>query len=329
MSSILDALNKLEEEKAQARRDAEGGEIDPAVAARDLVDEPGWGKGVSLGLTQSRVVALALSATIALLVVTVGVLVYVVRQISTPAAPMAGGNEPLHVAGAPSPELAAPSVPIAPEPDSGASNRDVESPPPVEQSVTPDIGVESTETHNESVIGGGNSEPVSEPVATANVPEPESDPVPVSVPSPAEVSEENTSAPDEGPEPPSRIDDAASLETGESFQVAERVTRPLADPRGAPVVEDLNSTESSPVDIRTYPFFGKSVQLEYGIEKFMLNITSKSNARNPFSFAVINEEKYFTNSRIENSRLKLYEVENNAIALEDIGTGQRYYYRNR
>jgi hypothetical protein len=379
MSSILDALNKLEEEKAQARRDAEGVDIDPEVAAQELVGASPWGNGKGFSLTPARLMALALVTVVLLLVITVGVLVYVVQRVTEPAGPSADSvatappttlamsqpdvvepdlntSSPAEGASAPVPPVAAPAE---------AENASAEPSPPVQTEGTsapvaeaektptpaPEPSPAPVETPPEAApVVAKKPEPTPEPepkpAVEAKAPDPEPElvaeaPQPQSEPAPLSAAIPSAPEPQAEESQPPVTDAVASAPVDPEPTTRYRVARDYDSATDSGAGYDAGDTESAtspapivskPVDIRSYPFFAKSVQIEYGITKFRLNMTNTDSSRNPFPFAVITikgTEKYMENSRIENTRLKLFKVAEYAIVLEDMGSGQRYYYSER
>lgn len=82
MSSILDALNKLEQEKAQAKREAERSDIDPVSAAQDLVGKSMLRDRVTLRVSPSTLAISGVLIVIALVAASVAVSLVVLNSMS-------------------------------------------------------------------------------------------------------------------------------------------------------------------------------------------------------------------------------------------------------
>lgn len=334
MSSILDALNKLEEEKAQARRDAEGGPIDPELAARELLGETIAQPAMNLQLTPSRIAAMAVAGAIAVLGVAAIVSYLVVRGVArdNPPAPKTAAASPAIIPPPPKPEAIAPAA--------SSENRQVVIQRPAEigpLEVTPveSDAVESTVSDTpppapepEPAAASPPPQPEVKPAAPREDPPQETAPEPVSRPAERErVAKAETPPP---PPPPEQKPDIAEPD----FDMPEigsapplREERVFATPQ-----RETARVEPEPPAARpwpTQPFFSHTEQSEYGFERFTVNMFAPANDRNPFNFALINRVKVFVGERVGSSSLRLAHVGETEIGLEDIETGQRYYFRNR
>lgn len=295
MSSILDALNKLEQEKAQVEQEEER-DIDPRQAARELIG----GRPGRPGAVRLTPAALLLGAVVfmgAMIAVSVGVTIAIVGRTAPAADPVQ--TQPV----AAQPEIVVPvaeTPPPTPEPQpeprvaavvpSAVTPEPEPEPAPVEV-VAPPVEQERKEAPVR-VAAIAPPPPKAEPVASAPVEKPVE---PVREPEPIIEA---------APEPEPVVEQAPVV-------TARR--EPVAAPKPAPVV----------TDIRKLPPLTLAVSQRYGSEPILINMISPASPTRPYPYAIINRIKVTVGDPIGGSRLRLVEVENHGIAVE--GGGQRYY----
>lgn len=308
MSSILDALNKLEQEQAQVELEEEiERDIDPRQAARELVDGlPSPARGMRL-----TPAALLLGGAI-LMVLMVGVSIGVTMIIL-------GGSQPAPEPGAQDRvaadvAVAAPAVEKAPVPapdpereSAAAVVAPAAEAPPIEPEPGP-APVEQTPRGIQEVP------PVSARQAAAAAPRPEPERMIQPSPAPVEpVAIEPVKAPERAPAVEPVLEEPEPEPAVEPRPFATARREPVARPKPEPAVED----------IRQLPPLSRSVEQRYGADPVLINMISPASASRPYAYAIINRIKVTVGDYIGSSRLKLVEVENHGIAVE--AAGERYY----
>ncbi|MCP4645687.1 MAG: hypothetical protein GY851_34900 [bacterium] len=137
MSSILDALRKVERDKAAHVAAAEG-DLDDATAEHELIGRHAPGRGMTIRLTPVTLAAGGLALVGVLIVVSVGVSFVVARTAAGPGPQLAGnGQSPT-----PPPEPTAPPAPIA------ESRPQEVAPPPVLEDPSPNLPGEPLSTES-------------------------------------------------------------------------------------------------------------------------------------------------------------------------------------
>ena len=312
MSSILDALNKLEEEKKEAVRTAAESAIDPRIAARELV---GRTSGRARHGQLSPVLwGLAGVGIFSLVVVSAAVGVYLLIRPSlestsaaaiAPASPtvsVASANATPPVSGDPSastePTTApAPSAPTSPAESAAA---------PAPSAPAPVKTVES-----------GPKESPAERVAPA--------PKPIEVASNALpalpwVEQAATSTPPEESA-------AARTETAPPASVASVPLAPALPQlpvASAPAPTSVPAT-AMPSDISKLPMLRDSDKPRLGFEDVKINMVQPKSDSRPFARAIINLKPVVIGERISDTRTTLIGVEINGIAVEVNGSRERYF----
>jgi len=342
MSSILDALNKLEQEKAQASREAERTDTDPVSIANELV-----GRSVMRDRVTLRV-------TPAALLVSVGALVVALIAISFIAAVMLLQ---------PRDETAPPQVAALPNP----SDAKVDPTPPVEVKLeapvtaAPSTGTSTTIELTAPAADATKLEPkpsetlVSAPAASAELPKPEvpkADP-----PAPARVaatpprndesetsSTETTIAPKtetviapkpevSKPEP----DPPAAAPRRPRTRVASRTDSANESSSRALPGSAISATQTTDIKLETLPILTPQDQMRFGFVRLKVNMVKPSGDTNPQGSAILtlveegadgqavpNRMPFYEGQRIQNSQLRLFKVGPDRVGIEDVRSGERY-----
>ncbi len=346
MSSILDALNKLEQEKAQSRRELEEA-ADPVTAAHDLV-----GRSVLRDRVTVRVspAALIVSAA-AVLIIGVVIAIVVALSLSRATDSVAMNTDP--PAGATPIESAAPAAASTGAPDTLASpRRATEDPstfvrlPDPEPTPMP----QQVQAAPPPIAGA----PPRDTAPQANtVPDPpvESSPAVVSPPAPGAQpapSAQIQPDPSPSPAPPAPSVDAPKPESAPAAGVGEEPAKPTrvarsADeitPRSArtlPAAEASNPRASRSDDLSTLPALTDADISRAGLVQLKINMPSPAGPANPQGSAILtvreeagdgtivtNTMKFYEGQRIQTTTLRLFKVERNAIGIEDMRTGHQY-----
>lgn len=315
MSSILDALNKLEQEKAQAEQEEIDRDIDPQQAVRELVGGLA-SPGRTVRLTPAALVVGGLLFMGGMIAISVGVTVAIL-----------GGDRP-----APEPETApvAAETSAIPEPTPLAAEPEPE--PEFVAAVVPPASYQSepkTVPAKPPAAGSTEAPVVETRVASVAPVAAQSEPAPASETAPPDTQAVPAQAPVEpavqAPAPVAREVDADPEPVVEEPALAVARPAPAPAPFLEPEPEPEPQPERSPVvtDIRKLPPLTLAVQRRYGAEPILINMISPASANRPYAYAIINRIKVTVGDYIGGSRLKLVDVENHGIAVE--AGSDRYY----
>ena len=308
MSSILNALNKVEEEQEQlkAQENLRPEDIDSADAVDDLLGADVRRDKMTLQVSPMVLIGGGFLALI-ILVATVAFVVATVMK----------------------PESVQPSNTIASLPPAVSNPT-----PPVEtiEPVTPNTSDTTTPTIPIEEMSEPTEEFPPTPPATEATPQKPmtEDPIESTPPAAPENTEPTPIAETPKPTP--------------APKVIEKTPEPLPKPTSTVLDEDgpLNFKPATPdttesieqsetiiaqnnKPIHMYPRFTNTLQMKYGFETFKINMVSPQSARNPYGSAIINREKVFEGNSIADSQIILYKVEKNGVAFENSRTGKRYY----
>ena len=301
MSSILDALKKLEEEKA-AKRAKEGGGRPPVESMTPLPDMHRAPHNVTNAASMNpRALMLGIGAmSIALVAISVTVSVFLLRP-STPAvvaqAPPAAlpvaAPAPAPVEVVPAPVETAPAVPapeaVAPKPAA-----------PLAPQAAPETA---------------------EPVAAAPSPAPKPEPAPAPAPKPEAVA---VAAPAPEPEPEPMPEPTPLPTVAELTRAPE--PEPQPEPEPAPAPESLRPKDVAPVeDLRALPELRSTDRMRHGLEAMRINFLRESAPQRPAAMAVINLNKIHIGEVIPGTTARLVAVERHGIGIEITSTGDRFY----
>lgn len=108
-------------------------------------------------------------------------------------------------------------------------------------------------------------------------------------------------------------------------------TRELPPPPISPEKFQLVSTYNQPpkpeepIDITKLPVLKTSDRIRLGLENMQLNVLREPGPKNPHGLAIINLTKVYVGEMIPGTPVKLIDVKAQGIAIEVVGTGERYY----
>jgi hypothetical protein len=356
MSSILNALRKLEAEKAEASR-AENAPFEPESAKYELV-----GKSGHRGRTLFRASpALVISGAIILASIVIGVSVGLTLMLTRP---QGGTLEQVARVAAPSVQtetLAKPAVP----PRAESAHTAVKAPPrPVPaEPVIQEPKVKSSPAPKPVAKAALAPEPAPEPVAkAAPAPEPAPEPVAKAAPEPEPVPEPVAkAAPEPAPEPAAKAapepepapEPAAKVaaQTEKAVPPAEvkkeerpAPARPLQqvaklEPPVTPATSqeavsrpekkeaDVPKKQARPLDLMSLPVLRASDKAQYGLEDVRVNMVRPASKTRTYASAIINLEPVQVGEKIPGSDAILIGVESRSIGIEIEGTGERFQIR--
>jgi hypothetical protein len=312
MSSILDALKKLEEEKAARTAKPEEEPFEPERAGESLFGrDPATrsGGGVSpMALFVGGGIFTLLVACISV----VAVLWYTrPAPADTPAPTVLAANTP---------EAAAPDTEEVPP----GTDRDtaVIVPAPVVEDAAPQPTVEDPPATEVTHVATAVADPA--PVS----PEPEPEPQPEPRPEP-EVSIAPRPAPVQQPTQPA----PAAVATPAVVVTPPAVEAPPATPsptRSTPSDAEPAAAKGTPLprDLSTLPPLRASDEVRYGLENITINGIREPNANRPYGVAYINMDRVYVNEVIPGTRARIVGLDLRGIAIEIVGSGERFYVRH-
>lgn len=306
MSTILDALRKVEREKKAARRQ-HAAPVDDATAARELVG--GYGRKATVELSPKHLMAGIAIAGCVIIGVSVGLSLWFA---SRPAATAA-----LQVAAAP------PNLPM-PEPQrteaavTEAASRpvpaDPPSPPPVPvvtAAVAPEVRVPAPKP-------APTPPPVPAPATPAPPPATAADDMAAQT-VPAVVVEELPDAP------------APPVPSGQQWPLPEE---PVSMARVAPVPVSAPAeparTERAPYDASqrsSLPLMNETDRRRFGLSGTKINMVRPVTDANPYASVIINLVPVQVGEVIPNSRVRVIAVYIDGIVVETVAEGERYFMR--
>jgi hypothetical protein len=296
MSSILDALKKLEEEKARESDDPNA-PLDRAIAAHELTGRGRGGfeitplmLGAFVAATAVFVVGVAMGAAF-LVVRAQGDRPAMAREMTVPVvAPSVPETppEPLPVPETSPEPLPVPEAPERPLPVATSVVVKPAVPAPVPPAPTPSIPPDFMEEAEDPEEEEANMPPapapkpsVEEPPAPVYIREP-APPAPVVTPAPVTLPEE--------PDPPVR-------------------------------------SSATPEDPRSLPYLSRSVQDRLGIPDLKVNMVSRASRNHPRPSALINYNRVYLDETIPETNARLVSITIHGIAIEV--NGQQYFVPQR
>lgn len=305
MSSILDALNKLEGEKERerAQKDFNPADIDPAAAALDLVEPDALRDSMTLRVRPLTLIA----GTVGFLVLVVAIVAITVSVMvkSEPGEKLASVVPPVAVTPQPTPVIPEPEVPV-----------EQEAPEPV--AIIPPPPESAPEIETAQIV----EEPAPIIQSPVKVESPALDPKPATVVVPEPIIEV--------PKAEKKVPVAVAVEKiepapPETIVVAKAPSLPKADP--IPLIESIpDAAPSDNANFLTLPRFTVALQRKHGFDKFKINMINPVSDTNPYGNAIINREKIFENAYISGNQVKLIKVTRQGIALEVARTGEKYFH---
>ncbi len=296
MSSILDALNKLERDKALADLEDNTDTLDPAQAAQELIG----GNAARPAQTNMRLnPTLLIGGGALVMVLMVGVSVVITTLVMRPAQP------PEMIVAAVQPTLQSPVTPAQTSPVEAvavaAPVMEV-APPAVEAPVTTPAPVEVAKVIPpvETVVEVA----IPEVTVVAEAPKPK--PVVVVTP-PAPVIEEPTQV----LPPPVQVAQAAP-------QFVEPVTAPILKPTPEPEY-------TPPPAPKRLPLLTPAIASRLGLTEFRINMVMPPSATRPYGFAMINRLKVSVGDRIDGSRIRVVDISTDGVSVESTTSGDQYF----
>ncbi|MFP6582368.1 MAG: hypothetical protein VCD00_07400 [Candidatus Hydrogenedentota bacterium] len=288
MSSILDALNKLEGEKERerAQQTLEPAEIDPELAAEALIEPDALRDSVTLNIRPVTLIAGAVSLLI-LIVVIVAITVSV--MVDSAPQQMATADPPTTSISPPQPESTPPAM----------AETVVESSTEVVAAIPEEVPI--------AAISEETTAPEPAPVK-------QSDPTPVSTPV-EPVALEAT------PEPV--LPEPIEVEPLVVAKVAAPESKTDVAPQAQP---ETKIPEAEVLNIQALPRFTVALQRKHGLDDFKINMINPVSDTNPYGNAIINREKVFENSYIGGNQVLLKKVEKEGISVEVVRTGEFFFH---
>lgn len=350
MSSILDALNKLEEEKKKAARTAAEAAIDPRVAARELVGRaPGrrpqghpliWGlAGIAVFFMVTLCAAVAAYfilkpslqnptlAAVAPIDTTAPTQAEAVTPAAEEAAPASLAEPSAAAAEAkPEPAPAKPQVAAqapAPAPADTPVNADKPKPAANAAPLPKPFDVASNSLPELGWVGasatttGPNGEVIANDVARP-APDPRVDVAPLPAPTPAPPAPVSA--------PPATAPTVAAPPVAATPVTTTPVTAPpvAATPQPAPA-PPAATPGPMPTDISKLPILRESDKPRAGFTDVNINMLQPRSESRPYARAIINLKPVMIGEIIPGTRATLIGVEPSGIAIEVNGSRERYF----
>ena len=365
MSSILDALRKLEADKAEtpAQDDLV---MDNVAAERDLVGEGLMRTGTTLRITPGILIACIVGLSVLLGIgATAGIAFWWTRSAVEPspiASVVAPGNAvpsngTLPIAAAPvtpapsvvstTPSFPPPSppVPVQPQQPIPAPTAPVSVQPSQPVSVPVPVPAVSTPVQP--------PQPAPPPASTAVVPQPQpanaaaSTPAQVTTQSPVVVTPphvvSDTPEPDKEPVAPkaprsgkgTRIV-ADQSEVHVASASSTEIEKPVREPEvrtEVPKVSEVKETvkpaahKDDSLDVFSLPVLKESDKARFGLTNLRVNMVRPAGKNAPYASAVINLRPVYVGERIPNTSATLVAVEERGIAIEVGDSGERFHVR--
>lgn len=335
MSSILDALNKVAAEKANARDEV----VDPRAAAEEMV-----GAQTSRAITLTpRLIAAAAAAALLLVALSVGISAALLRgEAPSTNGPPAGPPNQLEIArtvyDAP-PTMSSAVPPAAAETQPHATP----APPPSQAAKTGGAW--------RDVIAGDPTTPPPAPTETQgefSPPPTQAETSPASAPNVVQVPAKVESQVETRPQMPVEVPSPAAAGTGStttplpSYEQmrAERLQARSVEssdlPEGpktaleeqAPAAEGPNNgptSDAADLTSDSLPELGRATRERYDLVDLTINMTRPVSATNPRAIAFINRFKVYEQERILTTRARLLKVFTDGVAIEIIGGAERYF----
>jgi hypothetical protein len=345
MSTILDALNKLDDEKKRSEASQNAGDasfIDPEDAAKEIIGKDVMRDELTFKLSPLQIIGAIGVAALTVVVVAVSLVIYMMR--SDRAQPVVGNqpaDTPVAVAVAvPGVEEATPisdtdneslietlpsSIPpkknstLAPDPVSGSPSQQTEKiSEPVPEKAKPTLAPPEEVGIPETV-----AEKTAEIIAPPTIDKPLEEETPVAEkvkPVPDTILEiESDTSPLTIPE--------SNMSREESYQIAQKSKSEIADVGPNVIGEDKVVVPSQPEDIRKFPVLSRAVLSRFDLNKVRINMCNPKTNTNPFPNAIVNMIKLDVGDTLAGTGLELTHVEKYGVAFQDRRTGQQYYLK--
>ncbi len=299
MSSILDALNKLEQEKAQASRETERADTDPMMIANELVGRSVLRDRVTLRVTPAALFASIGALVVALIVLTlVAVLIFTRPKSETPPASAS-------IAAAPGPVSVDTPASTVTSPPPNTESAPVVVPPIAEskpENLPEPAAIAPAETSLSKAVPEVTSAPAVETPKSTDAAAPP--PAPASEP-PATKVEKKASPPvakappvKSDPAPDSGAEEVSNPETKTPAATSRPRTRVAARP---PDSEDLSardvpgarrsSERNEDINLESLPILSPMEQSRHGFLRLKVNLVKPAGDTNPQGSAIITLEE--------------------------------------
>ncbi len=326
MSSILEALQKLEEEKARAADSADAN-LDPETAEDELFGRGrSGGGGAAIELTPVRLLLFAGAFGALVVVIAIGVALVITRTV-TPGVSHAEGPQPASSAAAPSVPAtpsateetasadAAPLLMDEPEDDENSIQDEVDNGGDTSAEETMPVGHPSrydapTDTRQEVARADGPTPPPRPEPQQESRPEPR--PEPIERAEPDYVERQHTEPPRETPRPNERPQP-------QQHTWDEREWTPPPQPTPPPE----RTTPSRPADPSSLPVLSRSEQNRLGLPDIRINFVSQASKTQPRPSALINYNKVYVDEIIPDTNARLIGVTLRGIGIEV--NGQQFF----
>lgn len=309
MSSILDALKKVEDEKMarQAAERANGDSFQPEAAAAELVgDTPADGEA-AIRISRRALIL----GVIALVTVVLGGTIVIMSMLRS-----SGGATPPIASDVPSINLAAVQPPALPTPEPISPAVEISNDAVRRPSVDEIASIPPTQQPAPSELVTPEEEPVQavgESVTPLTVIEPKVSPVESDVKPVQVASVAPTPAPSAIPSvaPVTRV---VASPTAPDSSVPQPSTAP--PPRARPVI---------PEDIRKLPPLRSSERARFGLEGLKINMLREPSPNRPRGSVIINLKKVYLDDFIPGTTARLVSIATHGIAIQ-VGSERELYF---
>lgn len=334
MSSILDALNKLEQDRAHAQRSSEGVGVDPVSAAQELIGPSVLRDRITIRFSPLTLILGGLACVLVLVSFSVAAALLIVRSSESDAATVTDAAAQGTAVAA---RDAAPGTTVPPHggrvvDETGTMTSPSQEPPP--EKALSSVVVAKTEAPEPSALEVPEDQPNAAAALTASTEAPKPAPAPETTsPPPQRISPEVTHMAEAEVTTPIRDVATAPGAVRRPGIVARQDRTPV--PR--PSIPEIRSTieretvvgragpESPALSFKELPILTKTGQLRYADEPLMINMLKPASDTNPYGFTFINRIKVYEGQTIPGTELQLLGVELDGIAVIVKSSGQRYY----
>lgn len=326
MSSILDALNKLEQEKAQAHSEARGFDPNGESGAQDLLGRDILRDRVTLRFSPLSIIVGGMIAVITIAALSVTAALTVFRPVSSGSTALASSAPRV------SPEPAPESAPVVLPPQENTAEREespsaaVAEPPPEESqaSIVPATAT-SPESPNEdpSETPEDISEDASKADAIVTAPPPKE---PKPAPTPRVVAKVSKPVPAAEPPRPDPVQDTVTVPASRVriAQVPVSAARAPSIPDPEPLLPHPEGTPTIP-SLWELPILTVANQTRYADGELKINMVTPKSDKYPRGYAIINKVKVYEGQRISRTRLTLFKVEGEGIGVQVTTTDERFF----
>lgn len=327
MSSILDALNKLEQEKAQAHSEARGFDPNGESGAQDLLGRDILRDRVTLRFSPLSIIVGGIIAVITIAALSVTAALTVFRPESSGSTALASSAP--SVSPEPAPASAPAVLPPQENPAEGEESPStaVAEPPPEgsQASIVPATAT-SPESPNEdpSETPEDLPEDASKADAIVTAPPPKE---PEPVPTPRVVAEVSKPVPAAEPPRPDPVQETVTAVPASRVRIAQAPVSAARAPSKPDPEALLPHSEGTPTipSLWELPILTVANHTRYADGELKINMVIPKSDKYPYGFAVINKIKVFEGERISHSRLTLFKVDMEGIGVQVTTTDERFF----